>query len=763
MTRRLVELVEIGWPALLVGVTCVGIASANWVRVPTVALGLGLITVCAGIVATRGVASLALLAVGLALAGVWWGGLRDAALDRSVLASRVGDAERAVVTVTAPPRVSAYAIRAFVTISRFGGQPVHERALLELPTGRAPPLGAILLVRSRVALPRGPADGFDERGWLDRQGVHVVLKGGAPTVIGHRAGLGGLADRLRSQIARSLAAGTSGERRAILAGVVLGADEGLDAELKDAFRASGLYHLLAVSGQNVALIAIGVAGLAWLAGVGSLAAQGWTIVAVLAYLLAVGWQPSVVRAGVAGCLASLAWVAARPRDRWHFFALGALVLLAWNPRTLLDPGFQLSFAAVAAIFVLVPPLRRRLDGYPIPSGLADVIAVSSACGLATAPVLLLDFGTVPLYTVPANALAEPAMPAVLGLGLGSALLSPVLPGVGAALAWLAGWPAAWLAVCARLFGGLPFATVRSSWLVAGAFALAGLTIVLRRLERRRRAPALALCATLTLIVLGWTAARRAPHWVPPAGLRVSFLDVGQGDAELIEVAEGAVLVDTGPPEADVAGQLQRMGIRSLSAVVLTHPHRDHIGGAPAVLAHLDVGSLVDPLEPDGGTDEDAVIDAARRRDVPIVAARVGSDYRIGKLRIRVLWPDGGGERGEDPHLHAVVLLVSYGETDVLLTADAESNVQRRLALHQVEVLKVAHHGSADVGLGDELAVLRPRVAVISVGAENDYGHPRAETLAALGSVPSLRLFRTDEDGRVVVESDGRSLTVRSER
>jgi competence protein ComEC len=138
-------------------------------------------------------------------------------------------------------------------------------------------------------------------------------------------------------------------------------------------------------------------------------------------------------------------------------------------------------------------------------------------------------------------------------------------------------------------------------------------------------------------------------------------------------------------------------------------------------------------------------------------------FTLGKLELRILWPDDPGLPSEDPNQHAVVALASYGATDVLLTADAESDVTARLPLRPVEVLKVAHHGSEDPGLPDLLRVLRPRIAVISVGAHNDYDHPRPETIAALAAVPGLEMLRTDERGRVVVESDGRTITVRTER
>ena len=149
--------------------------------------------------------------------------------------------------------------------------------------------------------------------------------------------------------------------------------------------------------------------------------------------------------------------------------------------------------------------------------------------------------------------------------------------------------------------------------------------------------------------------------------------------------------------------------------------------------------------------------------MPLVETRAGDAFRLGRLRIRVLWPDGPGTASEDPNLLPVVLLATYGEVDALLTADAETEVTARLLSRHVEILKVAHHGSADPGLAAELRELRPAVAVISCGRHNDYGHPTPSTLAALRESPGLRLYRTDEDGRVVLESDGRRISVRSDR
>jgi competence protein ComEC len=462
-----------------VAALCVGLGAANVVR----GSALFALTVAAVLVASAAAVGddhgLHVVVGVLLLLGWWWGSARLDALDRSELLARVDTAERTELTVTAPPRRSRFELRVHAEVRRFGRFRFREAVLLELPLGRSPPQGAVIETVATVRLPRPAKNGFDETSWLRHHGIHVVLHADRWRRIGRRGGLGGIADRLRAGLAHSIAPGLEGERRGMVEGVVLGDEESLPRGLRDNFRGSGLYHLLAVSGQNVVLVAAGALVLAWLLGIPRWLGQIGALATIAAYVLAVGAQPSVIRAGVSGALVSLAWLAARPVDRWHFFLLGALVLLAWNPYTLLDPGFQLSFAAVAAIFLIVPSLLRMLEGYPVPAKLAAVLAVSTACGVATAPILWLQFHAVPLLTVPANALAAPAVPPLLGLAFAAALVGLVSPPAAAALAWLNGWCAAYLATCARAVAAVPGAQVTSGrslvelllvTAVAGAYA-----------------------------------------------------------------------------------------------------------------------------------------------------------------------------------------------------------------------------------------------------------------------------------------------------
>jgi competence protein ComEC len=416
------------------------------------------------------------LACMLALGGWWWGSVRLHELDTSRLASLVGSGGIAIVDVKEPPRIGRFDVRERAVVRRWDELLLHEPVLLELARTRAPPpQGARLRVIGTLRVPPEY-----ERTWLRRHGVHVVLRASKVRVLRVR---GGVADRLHAWLARASVPGVTGERRAVIEGVVLGGDGGLSDSLKQRFRASGLYHLLAVSGGNVAVVAAGTVGIAFLLGVSRIGAELAAVAAIGGYVLAVGPQPSVIRAGVVGALGSLAWLSGRQRDRWYALLVAAIALLAWNPYSALDPGFQLSFAAVLAIFTLAPRIERWLEGYPVPRRLGQGIAISAACGLVTAPISWFHFHAVPLVTVPANLAAAPVVTPLLAL----ALLAAVLPPAGPLLAQINGWCAAYLAGCARLFGGLPGAQVRSP--AAAAALAAGLACAAayawRRGERAR--------------------------------------------------------------------------------------------------------------------------------------------------------------------------------------------------------------------------------------------------------------------------------------
>jgi competence protein ComEC len=480
--------VTVRLPHVFGGALCLGFALADVARpalAPTLTAAAALASVGLATADTR-VRTAAVASAVVAAAWIW-GGMRLGQLDRSVLASRLGTAEWAVVEVEEPPRAGSFDQRMRALVLRWGTLRPHEPVLLQLPLGRAPPQGARLRLLGELRAPPGPTDGFDEAKWLRRQGIHAVLRAQSWRVIGRRGRVAGIGDRVGRWLSGDTTPGLKGERRDVIEAIVLGRSAGVDQGLLDDFRATGLYHCLAVDGLKVAAVGGGAAAVVLFLGLGIYVAQIAALLTVSSYALAVGLHPSVVRAALAAGLGSLAWLAGRERDRWQALLVGAAVLLGWNPYALYDAGFQLSFAAVASIFVVTPRVVRALEGYPVPHELAQLVGVSTACGLATAPVTWFQFHQISLVTVPANVVAVPVVVEVLGLALLTAVVAPVAPSLAAAMAQLNGWGAALVAVCARVFASIPGAQITSprAAAVLGLGALAAAAYAWRRGERAR--------------------------------------------------------------------------------------------------------------------------------------------------------------------------------------------------------------------------------------------------------------------------------------
>jgi competence protein ComEC len=594
--------------------------------------------------------------------------------------------------------------------------------------------------------------------------------------------------RAEATLGRSLAP----ERSALMRGLVLGQDEAISEPVREDFRGSGLGHLLAVSGQNVMLLS----ALAWpllaAAGAGIRLRRAALLGLIAVYVPLAGAGPSLQRAGVMGAAGVVALAAGRPASRWYALLLAAAVTLALNPRASGDPGWQLSFAAVVGIVCLAPPLRSSLRGLPRP--LAEGVAMTVAATLATAPLLAHHFGTVPLAGLPANLLALPAVAPVMWAGM-LAIAFAQAGALSEGWEWAAELAAkpialvadvllAYLEEVARRAAALPGSqldlSLGSGWSVVAAYAvLAALMLGARRVLRSaessieprkaavgrglRRHRGAALAGTVALLALGAT--RLLIPAPPPEALTVSFLDVGQGDATLVQHPDGsAVLFDGGPPEAGVHRLLRQAGVRRLSAVVATHASRDHHGGLVEVLRRFPVDLLLDGGDGKPDPDFRRLQAEADRRGIRRLPALAGQRIRAGSIAVNVLSPPPRppGPAPEDPNPRAVVAIVSAGSFDLFLSADAESEALGALELPDVEAMKVPHHGSSDPGLPAVLRRLRPQVAAIEVGRDNGYGHPAPSTLAALeAAVP--RVHRTDLDGTVRLSVEGSALEVATER
>ena len=544
---------------------------------------------------------------------------------------------------------------------------------------------------------------------------------------------------------------------ALLRGIVLGQDEALTERTRNDFRTAGLAHLVAASGQNVMLLAALVFGVAAVAGVG-LHGRIWAALGLIAlYVPLAGAGASIQRAGVMGAAALTATLAGRPAARWHALGLAAVVTLALNPRAVEEPGWQMSFAAVAAIIALCGRVAGALRRRGVPPGVAEALAMTIAATLATAPLVALHFGRTSLVSVPANLLAAPVVAPIMWLGMAAGVVGQVSDAAAMPFVALAGFPLAYLSWLAGVAAALPGAEAAVAPIAVVAVSAALAAGLLFRAARRP------VTVAALVVVVGGVALIGAPDAPaePPAGLRVTFIDVGQGDATLIQHRTATVLVDTGPPDGGIVGKLRRAGIDRVDLLVVTHAQADHDGGAAAVLRSIPVGLVLDGR--DGVREPSGVRMAteATRRGVPRIVPDDGQTLRAGAIELRVLWPSPappGPPPEGDPNDRAIVAEALIGRWRMLLTADAESHVLSRLDVGPVDVLKVAHHGSADPGLAALLERLRPRVAAIGVGARNEYGHPVAATLQALRAAGAA-LYRTDRDGSIRLEERGGRLTI----
>jgi competence protein ComEC len=651
-------------------------------------------------------------------------------------------------------------------------------------------------VRSNPALPSRQSDDGVVFATLARPGSLTRLEAA-------RAGPVQAFDTAREHLSRFWISAIGPREAGLARALTLGDDAALDHGLREHFRRTGTAHLLAVSGMNLGLVVLVVYGalraallrarrLSERVDVGRIAAAA-SIPAVLAFTLLTGFEPPVARA----CVMAVMLLAARALGRRgaapEAVALAGAGLAAHDPAVLLDPGFQLSFAAVLGLMV---PSRspdgddvrrvaagdtsaaRRLCSRVL-LALRSLGAATLAASAATTPLVLHHFGSFSLVTLPANLVAVPYSSFVLMPYL---LAVTVLAGMAPGAAHLLAQPAGPLVAALDRFLGalasLPCTIDAPSPATAAALVLLSLATLLWL--RRLRRPAALACAGATLLLAVALVADEPPF--PEGRLTVDFLDVGQGDATLITFPGGAHwLVDAGGAatgefdvgERIVAPALRALGVRHLDAFVLSHPDPDHVGGAAAVLSALGATRIWDngQGEAEGaGPAYDRMLAVARARGAEVERTpRICGSHAVEGVTVEVLHPcldSGGFDPADTFNDNSIVLGLSHGAVRILLPGDIESAAEGRLVRGRLgghaDLVKLAHHGSRTSSGVAFLDAVSPRVAVASVGAWNRFGFPHREVLGRLAR-RGVAVLRTDLDGAVRAVSDGRTLCAQGRR
>lgn len=590
--------------------------------------------------------------------------------------------------------------------------------------------------------PRTPG-GFDQLEWSMREGLQGFASCKSErliTIVRRRPSPPSPLSRIRASLKESWRHVEDPLDRAVTASMVLGDEGALDQRTREEFRSAGLLHILVVSGSQVAALIIGLRRV-----MGARLRIAWSgclleCAVLTLYCLVAGAEDSIVRATVMAIAFSVAVRVDLQRGGANFVAASALALLTLRPLDLLDPGAQMSFIATLALVTFAGASTRRLAGLGLPGVLAEAVAATLVATLAVSPLTLSHFHRLSLIAIPANLLAAPLAMILLYGSLATAALDA---GFGPAAALLGSW-------CGLAAHGLRSvahhaASLDPDWRGPGLSAAAWLGLmglVGGEGWRRRALPVAALLATLTMSGLP-RADGRSHFW---------FLDVGQGDALLIETPGGRVgLVDAGPAfdtfdagERVVAEALWALGHRRIDFMAITHRHADHAGGAPFLARHFQPARIYvnEPSE-------------ALREFAPSVVRR-GASWTLDGVSFRVLGPAEGWPlpRG-DENARSLLIDVRYGAASVLLLADASMLAERLMEIGETryDAVKVAHHGAATSSSKNLVEGTRPRIAVISVGERNRFSHPAREVTERWRRAGSY-VWRTDTAHTLHLTSDG---------
>jgi competence protein ComEC len=706
--------------------------------------------------------------------------------------------------VSADPEIRDKSTHIRLSASQINGEKVSGDALLFVPRYPEYDYGEVLRVRGKLETPP-QLDDFDYQGYLENQGIYSTMLYPEIEVLETGKGFKPLAwvYSLRSSLSQSIARVIPEPQAALAQGVVLGIRYNIPQSVRDDFTSTGTAHLLAISGLHLSILAgillsIGI----WLFGKKRYIYIWLALGVIWLYALISGFNPPVVRGAIMASLFLSAELLGRQRTAITSLAFAAAVMVGIDPSVLWDAAFQLSFLGMAGLIFIAPPLMglgRKMvaktigeegAGASLANIVTDSFSVTLAATLAVWPAVAHYFGIVSLVGPLATFLALPALPAIIVLGALAGLIGLVFLPIAQGIGWLAWLFASYMLLIVRGLASVAISAVEAGWinptLIVGYYAVLALVIwlvsqrgllpkvggwlregasrstgLVSRLRLRWVLPPL-----LVLAILSSTAAAS----MPDERLRVSFLDVGQGDAILIQKGSQQVLVDGGPSPQALnleLGKEMPFWDRTIELVVLTHPHADHLTGLVEVLKRYKVEQALYPDLDDGSPLYREWLGLVEE-DSQGTIAQAGEEINLGDgVIIEVLNPQVPPLAGTDSDIdnNGVVLRLTDGRVSFLLTADIQWEGEFELLARGAElgssVLKVAHHGSKTSTTPEFLDEASPRVAVISVG-ENSFGHPSDEVIERLEQkLGEANIYRTDQQGTIEFITDGQRLWVRT--
>ena len=655
--------------------------------------------------------------------------------------------------------------------------------------------GDKLSIKGKISVPQLPTNpgAFNYEAYLRQQGIAGTVnlwQSGQIQKLGVDASNNLLlsAIKLKEKLVKVTDQTLKPEQAQLVQGILFGTKGQVDEEILQIFSQVGVTHVLSVSGLHVGILLAGVYFLGAAFGLSNSSKQIWACLFLIFYALMTGLQPSVIRSTVMGFVLILGAWGNKERDWPNSLALAALVLLLSNPLNLWNIGAQLSFVATWSILYLVPIINKYL---PMQGSLVkNLVSVPLAAQLGTWPIIAYYFNIFSGVSIIANIMLVQLVGIILLLGLLASLLGLIFLPIAELINVSTGLLIDLLVGLTTQLNNLPgaywFLKSPPLWLMTLWYL--GMFLVISYLTKQRfrqrmklihirHSKKLVAINSLLVITLFW----QGVGGFGSSDLKVTFLDVGQGDSAVIETPAGKrVVIDAaGAPEyytgtfdpgaRIISPYLQKQGLNRIDVLILTHPHQDHVGGALALLQEYEIGLVVlSPVTANTKSYEE-ILKLIETRNIPVAVAEEGDLIEVDQAtQFLVLHPNQDfTEESKDLNNNSIVVKLLHGQNSFIFTGDIEEPaINEILKFYRGElkskVLKIPHHGSSTSLVPEFYKEVNPDFAVISVGQKNRYGHPNQDVLKALKN-ESIAIYRTDQQGAVTIHSDGRNLEVAGQK
>lgn len=553
-------------------------------------------------------------------------------------------------------------------------------------------------------------------------------------------------------------------------GILLGDTSDIESDIKDDFRECNLSHMLAVSGAHLSYLVLGINTVLSKKAFGIRRRKILSIIFILIFMVIVNMSPSVVRAGISTIIAIFATLIYRKQDTYTTISIALLLTLLNNPFAIFDFGLQLSYIATLSIIIFYSKFTQKQFNNKVKKYLYESVMLTLSANILILPITIYEFNTIPINSIISNLLAGPLLGICIILGMFTVILSTVCFPVSKLIAFPLQIILKILIKIIELISKIPFGnyTVKTPWFIVVVLTYAIIATIIYNKKK--------ITKILTMITLIIFIVMQVCAFINIDGkLKIYFIDVGQGDSMLVKTVRGKnILIDGGgskDPDYDIGEKilvpyLLDRRIKTLDYVIISHFDEDHATGVAQILGKIDVSSIILTRQLEENDIYRHILSIAKEKKIKLIYVKEGDVLKIGGIKISIIHPENKLMINNPMNNNSIVCKVEYNSFSMLLTGDiemeAEELILRKNINLKADVLKVAHHGSKTSTTGEFLKAINPKVALIGVGKNNNFGHPSNEVIQRLKE-NGTRIYRTDENGEISITVNKKGRIIKIQR